>query len=282
MISFTYDRTNNTTKIDFSDMEIISNHFPLKVIFEDIITGEVHYQSNVRSNMWVSWQGGEFITNIKIYSANGKLIFQNKWDVTVYGDEIEKLLWYYLQGRKLEGKFSKGLVIGSHDGRNGHWVYPVKDQLTDVVLIDGSEKQFSKLKWNYKNYPNVTMINQIVTTDGHDVIWHQGGHGYTDTIVENFINNWIDETEIVTSNRQSISIVELMDQTNFDWLHLDVEGYDADLIMGLKKFPNIIIFESMNLSKEKLSQLNNWFIERKYSIIESMGNQIAISKNITR
>jgi len=282
MIIFSYDRLNNTTKIDFSNMEVISNHFPLKVIFEDYVSGEILYQTNVISNMWVRWQGGEFITNCKIYSSNEKLIFEKIWDVTQYGDEIEKILWFYLKGRKIDGNFSKGLVIGSHDGRNGHWIYPVKEQLSDVVLIDGSEMQFSKLKYNYRNYPNVIMINQIVTTDGRDVTWHQGDLGYTDTIIDNFINKFLDESQIIKTNRQSISIVDLMNQTNFDWVHLDVEGYDADLIMGIEKLPNVIIFESMNLSIEKLNQLDVWFSNRQYSVIESMGNRIAIHRDIKR
>jgi hypothetical protein len=52
--------------------------------------------------------------------------------------------------------------------------------------------------------------------------------------------------------------------------------------MGIEKLPNVIIFESMNLSIEKLNQLDVWFSNRQYSVIESMGNRIAIHRDIKR
>jgi hypothetical protein len=59
-------------------------------------------------------------------------------------------------------------------------------------------------------------------------------------------------------------------------LHLDVEGIDGKLIMSLKHRPNIIIYESMNLSVEETVQLDLWFNQNSYKTITDNGNTIAI------
>jgi hypothetical protein len=67
-----------------------------------------------------------------------------------------------------------------------------------------------------------------------------------------------------------------MKDKNYDWLHLDVEGIDGDLILVLKNKPNVIIYESMNLDKIMEAKLNLWFIENSYKVTECNGNTIAV------
>ena len=278
MINITYDRNQNKTKVEISKLDVIKQHLPLKVQFKNIITDEIHYEAELKDYYWVEWCGAELITDVLIYSTNGTLLHEYKWDVTIHGDEIEKMLWFYLKSRKIQGLKSNGLVIGSHDGRNGHWIYSVKHELTDAILVDGSDKQYVELKQNYKDNSNIETLNTIVTTDGSDVEWYQGGEGYTDTIVPSFINSWLDSSEIIKSYRKSISINDLMKDKNYDWLHLDVEGIDGDLILALENKPNVIIYESMNLNKIMEAKLNLWFVENLYNTIECNGNTIAIKK----
>jgi hypothetical protein len=278
MINITYDRNQNKTKVEVSKLDVIKQHLPLKVQFKNIITDEIHYEAELKDYYWVEWCGSELITDVLIYSSNGTLLHEYKWDVTNHGDEIEKMLWFYLKSKKIQGIKSNGLVIGSHDGRNGHWIYPVKHRLTDATLVDGSDKQYVELIQNYKNNSNIETLNTIVTTDGSDVEWYQGGEGYTDTIVPSFINSWLDSSEIVKSYRKSVSINNLMKDKNYDWLHLDVEGIDGDLILALENKPNVIIYESMNLDKIMEAKLNLWFVENSYEVTEYNGNTIAIKK----
>jgi len=170
---------------------------------------------------------------------------------------------------------SNGLVIGSHDGRNGHWIYPIKNNLSEALLIDGSEKQFGKLKKNYEWKPNVNFLNTIVTPYGGTVEWFQGGEGYTDTVVSDLIHNWLEESQITNVTKESISFVELTNNNNFDWIHLDVEGIDGDLILSLEKLPNVIVYESMNLDSEMEKKLNDWFLKNNYSTLVCNGNTMA-------
>jgi hypothetical protein len=278
MIDITYNRSINLTRVEVNNLQLIKEHLPLKVQFKNIISGEIHYESELLDYWWTEWKGAEQITDVLVYSSNGKLLYEHKWDVTINGDIHEKMLWFYLKARQLNGLKSNGLVIGSHDGRNGHWIYPVKYKLTDATLVDGSDKQYVELTQNYKNNSNIETLNTIVTTDGSDVEWYQGGEGYTDTIVPSFINSWLESSEIIKSYRKSVSINDLMKDKNYDWLHLDVEGIDGDLILTLENKPNVIIYESMNLDKIMEAKLNLWFVENSYETIECNGNTIAIKK----
>jgi hypothetical protein len=230
--------------------------------------------------MWAEWIGGDnTMTNIRIYNDFDEILYNHKWDVMIYGDPIEKLLWLYLKNRKSQGFISKGMVIGSHDGRNGHWIYPIQEGLSNALLIEGSEMQFLKLEENYFNNDNVELMNEIITTDGLDVDWYQGGDGYWDSVFKKNPLIFLNENDIKISRRKSISLNSLMNNEEFDWLHLDVEGLDADLILSLQKFPNIIIYESMNLDIDKIQKLNFWAQENNYQHIEYNGNDILYKKS---
>lgn len=279
MIDLKYDREQNSTIISVGDLTCLGDNIPLKIELKNIITDEVHYTCNLSSNMWASWKGAELITDVLVYTNDGNLLQELKWDVWVHGDTIEKTLWYYLLNRKNLRIPSNGLVIGTHDGRNGHWIYPIKENLSRATLVDGSEKQFIKLKENYSLFTNVEMINKIVTPNGGMVTWYQGGEGYTDTVVPDLIHSWLEESKITRVTSDSISMSEMMEDKDFDWLHLDVEGIDDELIKSLKKLPNIIIYESMNLDEGRIQNLQQWFSENSYKTLEDNGNTIAIKNN---
>lgn len=275
MIKVTYNREKNQTLVEIQNSHLLEGSLPLRVEFVNIVTNQIHYTSTLTPNTWCAWQGAELITDVMIYTNDGNLLQKFQWNVWENGDEIEKGLWFYLKNRKNCGLSSNGLVIGTHDGRNGHWIYGVKENLTRATLIDGSPTQFNKLITNYATYNNVRMINSIVTTDGSDVIWYTGGEGYTDTVVSELIKDWLPESEITKHQRKSISINELIVRENYDWLHLDVEGIDDHLITALETLPNIIIFESMNIPRDRIEKLNNFFVTRGFRYFVCNGNTLA-------
>ena len=147
----------------------------------------------------------------------------------------------------------------------------VLKNLSRVVLVEASEKQFDKLDKNYRNNPNVVLVKNLITPDGGEVEFFEGGEGYTNTVVEKVIRHWETE-EISSSRRGSISIDDLI-KTNypegFDWLHLDVEGLDANLIKGISgetNLPRFIIFEDYNLSPSDKEDIFGYLGERGYSL----------------
>jgi FkbM family methyltransferase len=175
------------------------------------------------------------------------------------------------------GKFPKGLVIGTHDGEFGEWVPIVQKRECKVVLVEASDKQFQKLKNNYKNNSLVKPIQNLITPNGGDVEFFEGGAGYTNTVVENVIRHW-EKEEIHSTKRESISITDLIINEcggHIDWLHLDVEGLDAQLIMGIDEskisLPNFIIFEDYNLPQEKKDEIYGWLHQRGYQTYSEGG-----------
>ena len=200
MININYDRTTNTTLVETKNLRVISEFLPLRVEFKNILTDEIHYEASLGENWWVEWCGGELITDVLIYDNQDNLLQKWKWDVELHGDIIEKTLWFYLKNRLNMGLTSKGLVIGTHDGRNGHWVYPIKNNLSNVTLVEGSEKQYRELVKNWGKNNNTETLNQIITTNGLDVEWFQGGEGYTDTILPGFIDEWVGKENVIKTN----------------------------------------------------------------------------------
>jgi hypothetical protein len=86
------------------------------------------------------------------------------------------------------------------------------------------------------------------------------------------IKHWETE-EIHSTKKSSISITDLiLSECNgkIDWLHLDVEGLDAKLIMGIDEnkvsLPNFIIFEDYNLPQDKKDEIYNWLKDRGFEI----------------
>jgi hypothetical protein len=278
MINISYNRTLNQTGVEVGNLTPIGGG-PVKVLLKNIISKEIHFTHTLNSNTWCKWSGAELITDILIYDVNDNLIHKHQWDILSDGDEIEKSLWFYLKSRKERGLKSNGLVIGTHDGRNGHWIYPVKQNLSTALLIDGSEKQFSNLTKNYEWNSNVKMINTIVTPNGGNVVWYQGGEGYTDTVVSDLIHDWLDDSQITKVEKESISFVDLTNSNNFDWIHLDVEGIDGDLILSLEKLPNVIVYESMNLNVDMEIKLKEWFDRNGYITLICNGNTMATKIN---
>lgn len=274
MIRIKYDRDTNSTIVLTQDLTPISKHTPINIKMKDIITDEIHFDVNLNSNESAQWVGGEFITDVLIYSSNGQLLEEHRWEVSMYGDEIEKILWYYLKGRRSLGLESNGLVIGTHDGRFGHWIYPIKHQLSNGVLIEGGKKQYDLLVENYKKFSNVRLLNHIVTSDGRDVVWYEGGKGYSDTIVDGLIDRFVVDEPIYKYNKESVCINEIIGDNDFDWVHLDVEGSDSELILSMKSKPNIIIYESMNLNNYQSNELSKWLIKNNYLSITHKGNTL--------
>jgi hypothetical protein len=276
MITVKYDRLTNQTTVELARFSIFEKaDLPLVAEFRKTIDGSLGWSHELDEGIWVSWNGGETQYDVVLKTAKGFTAMHWKFDVELNGDQIEKTLYYFI--KNLEHR-PKGLVIGSHDGLFGHWVFPVIKDMSDVVIVDGSLPQFEKVKTNYSHLTNVKFINEIVTTDGSDVDWMQGGEGFTDTIYKPVILDFIKDEEITHTARHSIAINDLIKDSgeNLDWLHLDVEGIDGDLIMAMKYEPTVIIFETMHIDQNKYAGVLDWFQDRNYKLFNDGSNAMAI------
>lgn len=219
--------------------------------------------------MWANYPEAE-INDVIVTDAQGNTIFTYYWDLMEHGSIFYKSLWLYCKSLISQGIRPIGLVIGTHDGEFGEWVPVIKENLSSALLVEASEKQFNKLSSNYKGMKNVITLLDLITTNGENIPFFEGGRGYTNSVIERVIRNWETE-EIEASLRLSTSINDLINEKipqGIHWLHLDVEGLDAQLIMSLeeKNIPPFIIFEDFNLPENEKDDIYNWLRFRGFTL----------------
>lgn len=262
-------------KIDYLENEIkittqnvtdlySKNQLPLTVHFLNHVTKESIWSTQLNDFSWVTFPNSEMI-DVCIFDNNEKIILNQNWNVLNNGTYHYKT--FYLYCKNIE-HISRGIAIGTHNGEFGEWVPLVLENKVECTLIEASEKQFNQLYQNYKSKDNIKLLNILITPDGKDVEFFEGGKGYTNTVVERVIRNWETE-EIKSTIRKSESINNLIKNyhpNGIDWLHLDVEGLDAKLIMSIEDIylPNLIIFEDFNLPEDEKREIYNWLSNKNY------------------
>lgn len=249
------------------------DQLPLTIQIEQAISKEVVWSTKLYENMWAKFGQNE-IYDVVILDNQNKFVTKYHWDIFQHGSIFYKSLWLYCKGLINSGKTPKGLAIGTHDGEFGEWVPLVRNFMSDVYLVEASDKQYEKLEKNYKGRTGISLIKEIITPDGGEVEFFEGGRGYTNSVVERVIRSW--ETEEVNSSvKNSVSLNELIKSIggNLDWIHMDVEGLDVKLILSLAKenIPNFIIYEDFNLSEEDKESITNWIKENNFTHHSSDG-----------
>lgn len=246
---------------------------PLTIQIQQAISKEVVWSTKLNENMWASFGQNE-IYDVVILDSQNNFITKYQWDVFEHGSFFYKSIWLYCKSLINSGKKPKGLAIGTHDGEFGEWVPLVRNFLSEVYLVEASDNQYEKLERNYRGRTGINLIKQLVTPNGGEVEFYEGGRGYTNTVVERVIRNWETE-EINSSLKSSISINDLIESIggNLDWIHMDVEGLDVKLILSLKKenIPNLIIFEDFNLSEEDRNEITDWISVNNFKHYSSDG-----------
>lgn len=263
--------------IDYSNKKIrvetkgVSTLFklPLKLSIRSQVNGKEIWTCKLNDNWWAEFKNNE-MNDTLIHDANGQLVTFKQWDVRYHGSELYKTFYYYCVEITKEGRRPTGIAVGTHDGLFGEWVPCVIKNITDAILVEGSEKQFNSLKENLGDLMNVNLVNSIVSHDGQPVEFFEGGFGYTNSIVERVIRKWETE-EIKSSVRESVTIESLIDKLtleSIDWIHTDVEGYDSKILMSMPDhlLPKLVMFEHENMSEEQNKIFENYLIDRGYKL----------------
>jgi FkbM family methyltransferase len=269
MIQVTYNKDG--IRVEVGVISKYNENTPFTLNIKKHVSGEIQWSTILSDNWYATYPNTEMF-DVELRDSKNTIVYTKKWDVMEHGNHFYKSLWIYNKSLISNGKFPKGLVIGTHDGEFGEWVPIVLKNECQVVLVEASDKQFGVLNKNYGNRSLATLVNDLVTPNGGEVEFFEGGEGYTNTIVEDVIRHW-EKEEIKSTKRDSISITDLILEKcggQIDWLHLDVEGLDSQLIMGIDttrvNLPKFIIFEDYNLSEEKKKEIYNWFYNEGYDI----------------
>lgn len=255
---------------------LYGNESPFK--FEILRDGDCIWTTDLYPGMWGSWDtldNDNFIAIIK--NNKGKIISEFKYDVWVNRNATEQFFDTWIN----KNPNSKGIVIGTHDGANGGWVKHIKNKSTSAVLVEASKKQFDELTQNYLNFDNVSFRNNVITGNGGNVKFYEFGIGDANTISESHYKGHVkDGDEVVIVDMISVGINDLIIQEkleyDLDWLHLDTESIDDEIIMSLDfdkiVKPKLIVFETINFSKERLG--NSKRIDNLFDWLESNGYRV--------
>ena len=281
MIKVTYK--NDGILVELANISDFGSNYPYTVNFRKHVSGEIQWSTKISDFSYATFPNIEMF-DVEITDSRNIPVYTKRWDVMEHGTYFYKTMWMYCKSLISKGILPKGLVIGTHDGEFGEWVPCVLNKLSKVVLVEASQKQFEKLFENYHKNELVTFVNQLITPEGGEVEFFEGGEGYTNSVVESVIRHWETE-EIQSTKRQSININTLINnhfQGGFDWLHLDVEGLDDKLIMGIedkKIIPNLVIFEDYNLSNERKTLIYEYFKNLGYKNHSEGGICMSIKLN---
>ena len=220
-------------------------NFPFYYVVTDIF-GRTIWETTLFPNMFSLWQWPTW-AKIKIIDSKGNSIYNWEWDPIKDGCICHQLfhLW------SLNNRGSFGIAIGTHDGSTGEWVGSVNNGTLQALLVEASDKQFYKLREFYSGKNWVRCDQKIITTDLED---------------SNFPIN-----EVHKSSESLISLLE--SNPGYKWLHLDVEGIDADLILSLKGredlLPEVLVYEHESLTPEHEESVFSFLLINSYKIYKS-------------
>ena len=284
MINFNFTRPSDENpegvlniSVDYNAMEYYNEkQFPLYLTHKTIM-GEVAWSSNLYPGHFSQYLMNTY-TNVDIIDSLGNKLFEWVWDPFVHGDYAHQ----YFEIWALNNRGSNGIAIGTHNGMTGEWVGPVVSGKLKATLVEASEPQFTDLLKYYKDKKWINCVKSLITKDGKNIIFYEGGAGFTNTTDENLILKYVDSQYIKKTEKPSKSIndliIESSEQGKVKWLHIDVEGMDGDLIYSINDelLPELLLFESLHMENEYYDNLCNHLTDKGYSITKSGWNTICI------
>ena len=284
MINFNFTRPSDENpegilniSVDYNAMEYYNEkQFPLYLTHKTIM-GEVAWSSNLYPGHFSQYLMNTY-TNVDIIDSLGNKLFEWIWDPFVHGDYAHQ----YFEIWALNNRGSNGIAIGTHNGMTGEWVGPVVSGKLKATLVEASEPQFTDLLKYYKDKKWINCIKSLITKDGKDIIFYEGGAGFTNTTDENLILKYVDSQYIKKTEKPSKSIndliIESSEQGKVKWLHIDVEGMDGELIYAINDdlLPELLLFESLHMENEYYDNLCSYLTNKGYSITKSGWNTICI------
>jgi len=226
---------------------------------------------------------------------------------------IYDVLDYFAQIKKSEGKNIFCFQIGANDGKNNDPVYKYfKDYNWKGLLVEPQVDVFNEgLKLTYAGNSNVILENVALAENNGELPfyrvsisksrWATGlssfdkksllGHienGYIQRkakeegiIIPENQEKLIEEIKVPTSNVESL--FRRHNISNFDVLCIDTEGFDFEILklVDLKKFsPELILFESKNLSDNDFVSAKNLLSKLGYQLFWEKGDTLAIKMSL--
>lgn len=231
--------------------------FPFKFQVFSLLNKKILYEVEILPGMWATFTGYRD-ANAKVIGKTGTILKEYEYS---YNDENLTLyeFWDYFARYN---KKSIGLILGSGNGLWGEWVLPIHQNNIVCYLIEGSPSIFDELKENYKNYDNFRLHNIIISSNGENCDFYDFGEGGNSSSNVNYLKTLTPSVSLVVPEKKStVSLNDFLEKyPMINWIRIDLEGIDFDLVMSLyeKNLKNIkmIQYEHLFLSEEKLYEID--------------------------
>ena len=280
-ISHLYSITDDNSEWEVKLDEKISNfvnkdELPFTVVFSNSITNHKVWEYELNPNTWVKFRAYQI--DVKVFNKKNEFIFGENYRINKHYDLIEQCLLLNLKKLNLK----KGLIAGAGDGTYGEWTSIVKNNLCDLVLIEPDPLSYTKLKDNFNN-KDITFINCGVSTqDGQCTFWIAPHGNVSSLIKSNCLSYDIPESDLKEIEIQTYSINNLISKHKVDWIRLDTEGMDCNIINSITN-ENLtqlkyIQYEHINVTlNDKI--LTNLFLEKNNFSVFMVGIDMVAIKN---
>ena len=173
--------------------------------------------------------------------------------------------------------------IGTNDGNDGFRRLCILDKPDIIILVEPNIKHLTSIQNNYKDFSNVHIFNNAIYYQNDEEVElfipakdgiyglpgvqpdrKQGNHTYTDGQFSLLpMNDWGEKKNMCSFKAKTITfdtICEQLNIKNIDFLQIDTEGFDSEIIrmIDLSKY-NIknIRYEKWGFSKECFTKYHN-------------------------
>ncbi len=179
-------------------------------------------------------------------------------------------------------------VIGGYDGLSFdnliHWLEKMHVQ---GIIIEPIPCHFEQLSNNMRNFTDITLLKLAIHNSLKKNIIYKIKEKYNDDFPDwikgcsSFQKDHLLKHGLIDQNIESLEVdcisinqalEKLRDYKNIDYLQIDCEGYDGQILLdlNLKQFsPSVIKFEHINLNQDELSKVivklkkNNYFLNNE-------------------
>jgi FkbM family methyltransferase len=248
-------------------------NYPVEVYFFD--QHGICWQTKISSpGSWARGPANDFRElSIRIIDSIGDVIFSYDYIFSSLSDRVEKKFINWCRDFIAKKCYKpKGFIIGSHDGRSGEWVQAYLQGLTDdCLIVEPNIAPFLQLTYNYKNESKFTFKNCVISEsdDYVDFYTDDSGNSESSSLIEsNYLahqNKGYKKIKVKSYNPNTLL------QGNIpDYIHIDAEGYDGNIIMLLNdeilNSVKFIIWEHIHLSEEMKSSVSLKLAEHGFTI----------------
>ncbi|WP_175606635.1 FkbM family methyltransferase [Belliella pelovolcani] len=208
-----------------------------------------------------------------------------------YESTLQKLI-----GKKSSFRF---ILIGANDGLSFDDLFDYLDPIkTAGILVEPSPKYFQLLKSNLSSFNKIIFLNIALFKERSLIKLYElnefglaklpeWGRGIGSFSKEHLLKFGVDNSDIKELEVQTLPFMEILKSYpefhQVDYLQIDTEGYDAEIIkmIDFKKFHvKLIKFESINLKKGDMKELEQQFKKAKYQFFKGKEDSYAVHNSI--